>query len=110
MAPEPEDDIMNEKNPRPLDEDDIALLKTYVRAPTPSDPLLSRISVFWFAPVICLGFGLLLTGKIAAPTPSVNFPGEGEAHRCFAVLCGMAVDPVRASMRTGFYCVPSFLR
>jgi hypothetical protein len=34
MAPEPEDDIMNEKNPRPLDEDDIALLKTYVRAST----------------------------------------------------------------------------
>jgi 26S proteasome regulatory subunit T1 len=33
MAPEPEDDIMNEKNPRPLDEDDIALLKTYVSAP-----------------------------------------------------------------------------
>nr|CAB3451291.1 unnamed protein product [Digitaria exilis] len=31
MAPEPEDDIMNEKNPRPLDEDDIALLKTYVQ-------------------------------------------------------------------------------
>ncbi|RWW10115.1 hypothetical protein GW17_00026351 [Ensete ventricosum] len=29
MAPEPEDG-MNEKNPRPLDEDDIALLKTYV--------------------------------------------------------------------------------
>ncbi|RWW72090.1 hypothetical protein BHE74_00020107 [Ensete ventricosum] len=29
MAPEPEDEI-NEKNPRPLDEDDIALLKTYV--------------------------------------------------------------------------------
>jgi hypothetical protein len=35
MAPEPEDDIMNEKNPRPLDEDDIALLKTYVRTATP---------------------------------------------------------------------------
>jgi hypothetical protein len=32
MAPEPEDDILNEKNPRPLDEDDIALLKTYVSA------------------------------------------------------------------------------
>lgn len=31
MAPEPEEDINNEKNPRPLDEDDIALLKTYVR-------------------------------------------------------------------------------
>jgi len=30
MAPEPEDDLMNEKNPPPLDEDDIALLKTYV--------------------------------------------------------------------------------
>ncbi|KAG6525361.1 hypothetical protein ZIOFF_015317 [Zingiber officinale] len=29
MAPEPEDEI-NEKNPRPLDEDDIALLKTYI--------------------------------------------------------------------------------
>ncbi|AQK75529.1 MSS1-like protein [Zea mays] len=33
MAPEPEDDIMNEKNPRPLDEDDIALLKTYGLGP-----------------------------------------------------------------------------
>lgn len=31
MAPEPEDDIKDEKNPKPLDEDDIALLKTYVR-------------------------------------------------------------------------------
>jgi 26S proteasome regulatory subunit T1 len=30
MAPEPEDDVKDEKNPRPLDEDDIALLKTYV--------------------------------------------------------------------------------
>lgn len=30
MAPEPEDEIKDEKNPRPLDEDDIALLKTYV--------------------------------------------------------------------------------
>uniref|UniRef100_A0A0D9WMU4 Uncharacterized protein n=1 Tax=Leersia perrieri TaxID=77586 RepID=A0A0D9WMU4_9ORYZ len=29
MAPEPKDDIMNEKNPRPLDKDGIALLKTY---------------------------------------------------------------------------------
>lgn len=26
-----EDDFKDEKNPRPLDEDDIALLKTYVR-------------------------------------------------------------------------------
>ncbi|RRT64125.1 hypothetical protein B296_00042125 [Ensete ventricosum] len=33
MAPEPEDDT-NEKNPRPLDEDDIALLKTYVSCPS----------------------------------------------------------------------------
>ncbi|VAI61809.1 unnamed protein product [Triticum turgidum subsp. durum] len=33
MAPEPEDDIMAEKNPRPLDEDDIALLKTYGLGP-----------------------------------------------------------------------------
>jgi hypothetical protein len=47
MAPEPEDDIITEKNPRPLDEDDIALLKTYVRAATPlGSPTLSRISVF----------------------------------------------------------------
>ncbi|RVX16954.1 26S proteasome regulatory subunit 7B [Vitis vinifera] len=30
MAPEPEDEIKDEKNPRPLDEDDIALLKTYL--------------------------------------------------------------------------------
>jgi 26S proteasome regulatory subunit T1 len=27
-----EDDLLKEKNPRPLDEDDIALLKTYVRS------------------------------------------------------------------------------
>jgi 26S proteasome regulatory subunit T1 len=33
MAPEPDDDIMHEKNPRPLNEDDIALIKTYVSAP-----------------------------------------------------------------------------
>jgi hypothetical protein len=45
MAPEPEDDIMNEKNPRPLDEDDIALLKTYVRAATSPTPLESRFSL-----------------------------------------------------------------
>ena len=30
MAPEHEDDFKDEKNPPPLDEDDIALLKTYV--------------------------------------------------------------------------------
>lgn len=30
MAPDLEDEIKDEKNPRPLDEDDIALLKTYV--------------------------------------------------------------------------------
>ncbi|GMN36741.1 hypothetical protein TIFTF001_006257 [Ficus carica] len=33
MAPEPEDDLKDEKNPRPLDEDDIALLKTYGLGP-----------------------------------------------------------------------------
>ncbi|GFY97267.1 regulatory particle triple-A 1A [Actinidia rufa] len=33
MAHEPEDDIKDEKNPRPLDEDDIALLKTYGLGP-----------------------------------------------------------------------------
>ncbi|GFZ04364.1 regulatory particle triple-A 1A [Actinidia rufa] len=33
MAPEPEEDIKDEKNPRPLDEDDIALLKTYGLGP-----------------------------------------------------------------------------
>ena len=35
MAPEPDNeiDIKDEKNPRPLDEDDIALLKTYVSFP-----------------------------------------------------------------------------
>ncbi|KAK9271378.1 hypothetical protein L1049_026968 [Liquidambar formosana] len=33
MAPEPEDEIKDEKNPRPLDEDDIALLKTYGLGP-----------------------------------------------------------------------------
>ncbi|RDX89074.1 26S proteasome regulatory subunit 7, partial [Mucuna pruriens] len=33
MAPEHEDDLKDEKNPRPLDEDDIALLKTYGLGP-----------------------------------------------------------------------------
>ncbi|KAG6390770.1 hypothetical protein SASPL_148515 [Salvia splendens] len=33
MAPEPEDQMNDEKNPKPLDEDDIALLKTYGLGP-----------------------------------------------------------------------------
>lgn len=36
MAPDPEDAIKDEKNPPPLDEDDIALLKTYVLFFSPS--------------------------------------------------------------------------
>ncbi|RZR93175.1 hypothetical protein BHM03_00021613 [Ensete ventricosum] len=44
MAPEPEDEI-NEKNPRPLDEDDIALLKTYV-SPFLSSSSRSPLSSF----------------------------------------------------------------
>lgn len=47
MALEPEE-LTNEKNPRPLDEDDIALLKTYVRRPPPTrhpDPPISPIIV-----------------------------------------------------------------
>jgi 26S proteasome regulatory subunit T1 len=35
MAPDLEDDIKDEKNPRLLEEDDIALLKTYVSSPRP---------------------------------------------------------------------------
>jgi len=30
MAPDREEDLTTEKNPRPLDEDDISLLRTYV--------------------------------------------------------------------------------
>lgn len=33
MVRDIEDEIRDEKNPRPLDEDDIALLKTYVSRP-----------------------------------------------------------------------------
>lgn len=63
MAPEPEDDIMNEKNPRPLDEDDIALLKTYVRTATPvwisrisgSRVLLADLVLRWCFGVIFVG-------------------------------------------------------
>jgi 26S proteasome regulatory subunit T1 len=33
MVRDIEDEIRDEKNPRPLDEDDIALLKTYVSLP-----------------------------------------------------------------------------
>ncbi|KAH9665497.1 26S proteasome regulatory subunit 7A [Citrus sinensis] len=42
MAPEPEDEIKDEKNPRPLDEDDIALLKTYV-------PSIFFLRLFFFS-------------------------------------------------------------
>jgi hypothetical protein len=45
MAPEPDDDVLNEKNPRPLDEDDIALLKTYVSVQTPDRSPASLPSV-----------------------------------------------------------------
>lgn len=38
MAIEHEEDIKDEKNPRPLDEDDIALLKTYVTLSVTPDP------------------------------------------------------------------------
>ena len=48
MAPEPDDDLLNEKNPRPLDEDDIALLKTYVSAPGPDRSPSSLPSVVAF--------------------------------------------------------------
>lgn len=48
MAPDPEEDA-NEKNPPPLDEDDIALLKTYVS-------LSFSLSLFLsFSPTISLG-------------------------------------------------------
>lgn len=40
MTRDIEDEIRDEKNPRPLDEDDIALLKTYV-----SNPLSASYSV-----------------------------------------------------------------
>jgi len=48
MAPDPDDDLLNEKNPRPLDEDDIALLKTYVSAPGPDRSPSSLPSVVAF--------------------------------------------------------------
>ena len=57
MAPEPEDDIMNEKNPRPLDEDDIALLKTYVRAATLHLDLSDLLDLGFF---LVFGPGLVL--------------------------------------------------
>jgi hypothetical protein len=43
MALDIEDEILNEKNPRPLDEDDIALLKTYV-----SISLASSLNCLWY--------------------------------------------------------------
>uniref|UniRef100_A0A804HUB3 Uncharacterized protein n=1 Tax=Musa acuminata subsp. malaccensis TaxID=214687 RepID=A0A804HUB3_MUSAM len=45
MAPEPEDDT-SEKNPRPLDEDDIALLKTYVSCPSSAASPSSSFPLF----------------------------------------------------------------
>lgn len=53
MAPDPDEELKDEKNPRPLDEDDIALLKTYVYCslfrrfgifPTPKVLIFIRIS------------------------------------------------------------------
>lgn len=52
MAPEPEDDFKDEKNPIPLDEDDIALLKTYVRFSSP--PICFQL------PLFSLGFHFIL--------------------------------------------------
>lgn len=52
MAPsnDIEDEILNEKNPPPLDEDDIALLKTYVRL------LDYHFILFQFTCSVILGF------------------------------------------------------
>ena len=53
MAHDPEDEILNEKNPRPLDEDDIALLKTYVRLKSLANSVSSVLFLFfqmlWFS-------------------------------------------------------------
>lgn len=55
MAPEPEDEFKDEKNPRPLDEDDIAVLKTYVNF-----ELLSLYCLFFIE-----SFGLLFLIRIS---------------------------------------------
>jgi hypothetical protein len=70
MAPEPEDDIMNEKNPRPLDEDDIALLKTYVRASTPRLDLSNLVDLGFFGD-LDLGAGLRICVRCGSGSRSV---------------------------------------
>lgn len=49
MATDHEDDLKDEKNPRPLDEDDIALLKTYVCLKSPLFLLLLQNPNFLFS-------------------------------------------------------------
>lgn len=43
-----EDEIKNEKNPPPLDEDDIALLKTYVRPEENFHLIIACLSLSFF--------------------------------------------------------------
>lgn len=51
MSNEHEDDLKDEKNPRPLDEDDIALLKTYVCLFLSLKPYVSQF-LFYFNSIV----------------------------------------------------------
>ena len=65
MANESEHDIKDEKNPRPLDEDDIALLKTYVCV------------LYFFCliinPKLCMGLMFYITPPLLFSPPSVGW-------------------------------------
>ena len=66
---------MNEKNPRPLDEDDIALLKTYVRASTH----LSDFVDLGFFGDLDLGAGLQIVSVVVRARDRFRVPDLG--HR-----------------------------
>ena len=69
---------MNEKNPRPLDEDDIALLKTYVRASTPRLDLSDFVDLGFFGD-LDLGAGLRIVSVVVRARDRFRVPDLG--HR-----------------------------
>ena len=69
---------MNEKNPRPLDEDDIALLKTYVRASTPRLDLSDFVDLGFFGD-LDLGAGLQIVSVVVRARDRFRVPDLG--HR-----------------------------
>lgn len=83
MPADIEDEIKDEKNPRPLDEDDIALLKTYVRYPS-SFLQSSNLSIYLLYIFIYVGFSSICSYVVNGLTFCTQFLSNFLISRVFS--------------------------